>query len=64
MLTLLAFYENSGIMVKGINDLTEDIMLLLQKDSPVLNISENGSCQILDFDRLPFALRREGVTFP
>ena len=39
-------------------------MLLLQKDSPVLNISENGSCQILDFDRLPFALRREGVTFP
>lgn len=39
-------------------------MLLLQKDSPVLNISENGFCQILDFDRLPFALRREGVTFP
>lgn len=39
-------------------------MLLLLKDRPVLKISETGSCQILDLDRLPFGLRREGITFP
>lgn len=39
-------------------------MFLMLKDCPVLEISEAGACGILDFDRLPFALRREGVTFP
>ncbi len=39
-------------------------MHLMQKDSPVLAIDENGVCQILDFHRLPFGLRRERVTFP
>ena len=39
-------------------------MLLLLKDHSVLKISENGFCQIRDFDRLPFALRRENITFP
>ena len=38
-------------------------MLLLLKDAPVLQIRDNGECRILDFDRLPFALRRENVTF-
>lgn len=39
-------------------------MFLMLKDCPVLEISEAGDCGILDFNRLPFALRREGVTFP
>lgn len=38
-------------------------MLLLLKDHPLLNIQDNGNCVILDFDRLPFALRKENVTF-
>ena len=38
-------------------------MLLLLKDAPVLQIRDNGECRILDFDRLPFALRKENVTF-
>ena len=38
-------------------------MLLLLKDAPVLQIRDNGECRILDLDRLPFALRRENVTF-
>lgn len=38
-------------------------MLLLLKDIPLLDIQENGSCTILDFDRLPFALRKENLTF-
>ena len=38
-------------------------MLLLLKDAPALQIRDNGECRILDFDRLPFALRRENVTF-
>ncbi len=38
-------------------------MQLLLKDRPVLNVEENGICEILDFDRLPFALRKEKVTF-
>lgn len=39
-------------------------MRLMLKDCCVLNISENGVCEILDFHRLPFALRREGILFP
>ena len=38
-------------------------MQLLLKDEPILDIQENGTCRILDFDRLPFALRKENVTF-
>lgn len=38
-------------------------MQLLLKDVPLLDIRENGTCAILDFDRLPFALRKENVTF-
>ncbi len=38
-------------------------MQLLLKDKPILDIQENGTCRILDFDRLPFALRKENVTF-
>ncbi len=38
-------------------------MILLLKDTPILHILENGECRILDFDRLPFALRKENVTF-
>lgn len=38
-------------------------MELLLKDNPVLKIEENGTCRILDFARLPFALRKENVTF-
>lgn len=39
-------------------------MDLMIKNSPVLTVSESGACEILDFDRLPFGLRREGVSFP
>lgn len=38
-------------------------MQLMLKDDPVLHISENGACQALEFDRLPFALRKEPVTY-
>ena len=38
-------------------------MQLLLMDKPVLNVQENGMCTILDFDRLPFALRKENLTF-
>ena len=38
-------------------------MQLLLKDKPVLEINENGTCVILEFDLLPFALRKENVTF-
>ena len=40
-----------------------DFMQLLLKDKPLLEIQENGTCTILDFDRLPFALRKEKITF-
>ncbi len=33
------------------------------KDVPILKIKENGTCTILDFARLPFALRKEDITF-
>lgn len=39
-----------------------NMLQLLLKDNPVLNVEENGTCTILDFDHLPFALRRETVT--
>ncbi len=39
-------------------------MWLMLKDSPVLKVEENGACQIIDFDRLPFALRKTPVSFP
>ena len=39
-------------------------MQLLIKDHPVMDIQENGVCTVLDADRLPFALRKEKVTFP
>lgn len=38
-------------------------MQLLLKDKILMEISDNGACSILDFDRLPFALRKENVTF-
>lgn len=38
-------------------------MELLLKDKPVLSIQENGICKILDFDHLPFGLRKENVSF-
>ena len=38
-------------------------MQLLLKDDPILDIQENGTCRILDPDRLPFALRKDNVTF-
>ena len=34
------------------------------KDLPVLSVNANGDCRILDFDHLPFALRKDQVTFP
>lgn len=37
-------------------------MQLLLKDDVVLEIQDNGTCTILDFDRLPFALRKEKLT--
>lgn len=38
-------------------------MQLLLKDTPVLEIQENGTCTVLEFERLPFSLRKEKVTF-
>ena len=38
-------------------------MQLLLKDTPVLEIQENGTCTVLEFDRLPFSLRKEQLTF-
>ena len=38
-------------------------MLLLLKNTPILNIQDNGECRFPDFDRLPFALRKKDVTF-
>ena len=36
---------------------------LLLKDKPLMEIYPTGKCVILDFDRLPFALRKESVSF-
>lgn len=38
-------------------------MQLLLKDKPLLEIEDNGNCTIYDLDRLPFALRKENLTF-
>ncbi len=38
-------------------------MQLLLKDTPLLDIQDNGTCKIRDFDRLPFGLRKEKLTF-
>lgn len=38
-------------------------MQLLLKNDPLLDIRENGTCTILEFDRLPFALRKENLAF-
>lgn len=38
-------------------------MMLLLKDQALLKILDNGQCEILDFDRLPYALRKEKITF-
>lgn len=37
-------------------------MQLLLKDKPILEVKDNGQCNILDFDHLPFALRKEDIT--
>ena len=39
-------------------------MQLLLKDIPVMEISETGVCRVLVPELLPYALRREAVTFP
>lgn len=38
-------------------------MQLLIKDKPILEVKDNGQCTILEFDYLPFALRKENVSF-
>lgn len=38
-------------------------MQLLLKNAPVLEIEDDGTCFVLDFDHLPFALRKENVTY-
>lgn len=38
-------------------------MQLLLKDKCLMEIDENGNCKVLDFAHLPFALRKEKVTF-
>lgn len=38
-------------------------MQLLLKDQILMEIEDNGACSILDFDHLPFALRKEKLTF-
>lgn len=38
-------------------------MQLLLKDDPLLDIQDNGICTIRDLDRLPFALRKDHLTF-
>lgn len=41
-----------------------DEMRLYLKDFPVLEINEQGNCKILDFDRLPFAIRKQKLSYP
>ena len=38
-------------------------MQLLLKDTPVLEIKDDGTCVVLDFERLPFAIRKERVAY-
>ncbi len=50
--------------ISGGTDMKTDRMQqLLLKDKPLMEIYPTGECVILDFDRLPFALRREDVSF-
>ena len=37
-------------------------MELLLKNNPILEIEDNGFCKIVDFERLPFALRKQDIT--
>lgn len=37
-------------------------MQLLIQNKPILEVKDNGQCTILDFDHLPFALRKENIT--
>lgn len=39
-------------------------MRLYLKDIPILEIDEQGNCKILDFDRLPFAIRKPQISYP
>ena len=38
-------------------------MQLLLKDIPILEVKDNGQCNILDFEHLPFALRKRDITY-
>ncbi|MBO1719713.1 hypothetical protein [Extibacter sp. GGCC_0201] len=37
-------------------------MQLLMKDKPLLEVNDSGVCKVLDFDLLPFALRKQNIT--
>ena len=37
-------------------------MLLLLRDKVLLEVYDNGICNVLDFERLPFALRKQNIT--
>lgn len=37
-------------------------MQLLLKNTPVLKVNDDGTCEVLDLERLPFALRKANVT--
>lgn len=38
-------------------------MQLLLRNTPILEIKDNGDCTILDFEHLPFALRKKDISF-
>ncbi len=38
-------------------------MQLLLKNTPVLEIKDDGTCIVLDYERLPFALRKENIAY-
>lgn len=38
-------------------------MQLLLKDKPLLEVNDNGTCTVLNFECLPFSLRKEHITF-
>lgn len=38
-------------------------MQLLLRNTPILEIKDNGDCIILDFEHLPFALRKKDISF-
>lgn len=37
-------------------------MQLLLKDRVLLEVYDNGICKVMDFDHLPFALRKRNIT--